>query len=87
MWMHKSDFVDFVYGEMTVDEILAEYLPAATDPLDNDQCIVVLTANHGIQAFSNTNTRGSASTVPISDVVDDCALGYWMVSFREIKSI
>lgn len=87
MWMHKSDFVDFVYGEMTVDEILAEYLPAATDPLDNDQCIVVLTANHGIQVFSNTNTRGSASTVPISDVVDDCALGYWMVSFREIKSI
>ena len=87
MWMHKSDFVDFVYGEMTVDDILAEYLPTATDPLDNDQCIVVLTANHGIQAFSNTNTRGSASTVPISDVVDDCALGYWMVSFREIKSI
>jgi len=87
MWMYKSDFVDFVYGEMTVDDILAEYLPAATDPLDNDQCIVVLTANHGIQVFSNTNTRGSASTVPISDVVDDCALGYWMVSFREIKSI
>lgn len=84
MWIHKSDFVDFAYGEMTVDDVLADYLPGADDPLDNDQCIVVMTANHGMQTFSNTNIRGSASTVPISDVVEDCALGYWMVTFRAI---
>ena len=86
MWIHKSDFVDIDFGETTVDDVLADYLSDGNDPLDSDQCVVVMTAHHGIQTFSNTNIRGSASTVPTSDVVDDCALGYWLVTFREITS-
>ncbi|MDD4050890.1 MAG: hypothetical protein PHR28_03175 [candidate division Zixibacteria bacterium] len=85
MWIHKTDLVDFAYGEMTVDEVLADYLPDAVDRLENDQCIVIMTAHHGLQTFSNTNVRGSASVVPTSDVVEDCALGYWLVTFRNIE--